>query len=189
MIRLVIVDDHPALRAGLSAVLRAEPGLVPLGVASDAAELEPLLARTRPDLVLLDYHLPGEDGLRVCRRLKRTVPAPAVLLYSAYADGSLAIPAVLAGADGLVHKGAPAQELYEAIRCVARGDKVLPPVGAEHRQQAASALDEQDMPILGMLLEGTPPAEAASTLRLDGRGFSERVDRMIDRLRVEIPAA
>lgn len=189
MIRLVIVDDHPALRAGLSAVLRAEPGLVPLGAATDAGELGPLLARTHPDLVLLDYHLPGEDGLQVCRRLKRMVPAPAVLLYSAYADGSLAIPAVLAGADGLVHKGAPAQELYEAIRSVGRGDKVLPPVGAEHRLEAARVLDDEDMPILGMLLEGTPPAEAASTLHLDGTAFSARVDTMIERLRVEIPAA
>ena len=189
MIRLVIVDDHPALRAGLSAVLRAEPGLVPLGSATDAAELAPLLNRTRPDVVVLDYHLPGEDGLQICRRLKRLLPAPGVLLYSAYADGSLAIPAVLAGADGLVHKGAPAKELYDAIRSVARGDAVLPPVTREQLDEANGRLDPDDLPILGMLLDGTPAGEIASTLRLDVQAYNERVDQMIGRLRVAIPAA
>lgn len=189
MIRLIIVDDHPALRAGLSAVLRAEPGLVPLGSATNAAELEPLLARTHPDVVVLDYHIPGEDGLQICRRLKRMLPAPAVLLYSAYADGSLAIPAVLAGADGLVHKGAPAQELYESIRCVARGDSVLPPVTREQLEEANHRLDSEDLPILGMLLDNTPGPEIASTLGLDGKTYTERVERMIGRLRVAIPAA
>ena len=189
MIRLIIVDDHPALRAGLSAVLRAEPGLVPLGSATNAAELEPLLARTHPDVVVLDYHLPGEDGLQICRRLKRMLPAPSVLLYSAYADGSLAIPAVLAGADGLVHKGAPAQELYDAIRSVARGATVLPPVTREQLEEASSRLDTEDLPILGMLLDGTPGPEIASTLKLDGQTYAARVERMIARLRVAIPAA
>lgn len=189
MIRLIIVDDHPALRAGLSAVLRAEPGLVPLGSATNAAELEPLLARTHPDVVVLDYHIPGEDGLQICRRLKRRLPAPGVLLYSAYADGSLAIPAVLAGADGLVHKGAPAQELYDAIRSVARGASVLPAVTREQREEANSRLDAQDLPILEMVLDGTPGPEIASALKLDGQAYAERVERMISRLRVAIPAA
>lgn len=188
MIRLVIVDDHPALRAGLSAVLRAEPGLVPLGSATNAAELEPLLARTHPDVVVLDYHIPGEDGLQICRRLKRMLPAPSVLLYSAYADGSLAIPAVLAGADGLVHKGAAAQELYDAIRSVARGDAVLPPVTREQLEQANGCLDTDDLPILGMLLDGTPGPEIAATMGLDVQAYAERVERMIARLRVAIPA-
>jgi CheY-like chemotaxis protein len=111
MIRMLLVDDHPALRTGLTAVLRAEPGLVPLGTAADEEELWPALNRTKPDVVLLDYHLPPADGLVLCRRIKRTMPPPQVLLYSAYADASLVIPAVLAGADGVVNKGAPARAL------------------------------------------------------------------------------
>jgi len=104
MIRLLIVDDHPAMRAGLTAVLRAEPGIIPLGTASSEEDLAPTLTRTKPDVVLLDYHLPGADGLKLCRRLKRDVPAPAVLLYSAYADSAMVVPAILAGADGLLNK-------------------------------------------------------------------------------------
>src|SRR5689334_15494390 len=105
MIRVAIADDHPAVRVGLQAALRAEPGLVPVGMAGTPAELEPLLYRTRPDVVLLDYHLPNADGLTICRRLKADPPAPAVLLYSAFADESLTVPALVAGADGIVHKG------------------------------------------------------------------------------------
>ncbi|MDP8968072.1 MAG: response regulator transcription factor, partial [Actinomycetota bacterium] len=100
MIRILIVDDHPAMRAGLTAVLRAEPGLVPLDAATSVSDLWPTLKRTRPDVVVLDYHLPGDDGLVLCRRIKRELPAPAVLLYSAYADAALTIPARLAGVDG-----------------------------------------------------------------------------------------
>ncbi|MBA3748452.1 MAG: response regulator transcription factor [Solirubrobacterales bacterium] len=96
MIRILIVDDHPAMRAGLTAVLRAEPGFVPLDVATSDSDLWPMLNRTKPDIVVLDYHLPGDDGLVLCRAIKRRLPAPAVLLYSAYADAALTIPARLA---------------------------------------------------------------------------------------------
>jgi two-component system response regulator DevR len=188
MIRLLIVDDHPAMRAGLTAVLRAEPGIVPLATASSEADLEPTLQRTKPDVVLLDYHLPGSDGLKLCRRLKRTMPAPAVLLYSAYADSAMVVPAILAGADGLLNKSAPAPELYDALRAVARGDRVLPPVPRELLEAAGHRVDERDLPILAMIVDGTPLTEVAEALRADVRDVSRRLDGMIERLRVEIAA-
>lgn len=188
MIRLLIVDDHPAMRAGLTAVLRSEPGIVPLAAASSADDLEPALHRTRPDVVLLDYHLPGSDGLRLCRRLKQELPAPAVLLYSAYADASLVIPSLLAGADGLLNKSVPANELYDAIRAVARGDRVLPPVPHELMNAASRELEAQDLPILSMVVEGHSTAEVAQTLRIEPRDVLARIDAMIDRLRVEVPS-
>jgi DNA-binding NarL/FixJ family response regulator len=188
MIRLLIVDDHPAMRAGLTAVLRAEPGLVPLGTASSEEDLGPTLNRTRPDVVLLDYHLPGADGLKLCRRLKRELPAPAVLLYSAYADSGMVIPAILAGADGLLNKSAPAPELFDALRAVARGDRVLPPVPRELLEAASGRIEPEDMPIVAMMVDGTPVAEVAEALRRPVRDVARRVDAMIERLRVEIAA-
>jgi DNA-binding NarL/FixJ family response regulator len=188
VIRLVLVDDHPALRAGLQAVLRAEPGLVVLGEASDTEELWPLLKRTRPDVILLDYHLPEEDGLIVCRQIRRTPAAPAVLLYSAYADTALTIPAVLAGAHGVVNKATPANELFDAIRTVAKDQSVMPPIARELLDEATEKVDADDLPILGMLLDGTPPNEAAKVLRLEPEEFARRVDRMIAQLKVEVPA-
>ena len=126
MIRIMLVDDHPAMRAGLTGVLTAEPGMVPLGAAASAEELLPVLKRTRPDLVLLDYHLPGTDGLALCRRLKREIPAPSVLLYSAYADAQLAVPAILAGADGYLLKSISPGALIESLKLVTLGEKVFP---------------------------------------------------------------
>ncbi len=188
MIRILIVDDHPALRAGLTAVLRSEPGLVPLDAASSVGDLWPALHRTRPDVVVLDYHLPGDDGLVVCRRIKRELPAPAVLLYSAYADASLTIPALLAGVDGLVSKAAPASELYDAIRRVARGERVLPPISRELLDAAGGRLEADELPILGMTLEETALAEMAGALGIAPADVDRRIDRMIKRLKVEVPA-
>ncbi len=187
MIRILLVDDHPALIAGLTTVLRAEPGLVPLGSAASDEELWPALNRTRPDVVVLDYHLPPADGLQLCRRIKRTMPPPKVLLYSAYADASLVIPAILAGADGVVNKGTPAGELYDAIRTVARGESVMPPLSRELLDDATARLDGEDLPVLMMTLDGNSADEVARTLGLSPDELSHRVDRMISRLKVEVP--
>ncbi|QEC48287.1 response regulator transcription factor [Baekduia soli] len=187
MIRIMLVDDHPAMRAGLTGVLTAEPGMVPLGAAASAAELLPVLNRTRPDVVLLDYHLPDTDGLLLCRRLKREIPAPAVLLYSAYADAQLALPAILAGADGLLHKSAPAPALYDAIRCVARGERVMPPVPRELLTAASAKVEAEDLPLIGMALDGALPDDMAAALRCDATEIAARVDAILERLRVEVP--
>jgi DNA-binding NarL/FixJ family response regulator len=187
MIRIVVVDDHPALRAGLETVLRSEPGLVPVGSAERGEELFPLLNRTRPDVVLLDYHLPGSDGLQLCRRIKSDALAPQVLLYSAYAGGALALPAALAGADGVIGKGIPALELFEAVRRVARGERVMPPIPDEDREDAARRLDPADLPLLDRLLDKRPMTEIQTDLGIDRGELLARLDGMIGRLRVEVP--
>jgi DNA-binding NarL/FixJ family response regulator len=170
------------------AVLRSEPGILPVGTAADAAEAEHLLYRTQPDLVLLDYHLPRVDGLQLCQRIKRDAPAPKVLLYSAYADAWLGFAARAAGADGVASKGAPARELFELIRRVARGEKVLPPVTHDQLREASSRLEDEDLPLLALLIDGTSAHDIADTLRIEPRTVSHRVDRVLGRLRVEVPA-
>jgi DNA-binding NarL/FixJ family response regulator len=128
MIRVVVIDDHPALRAGLHTVLDAEPGIVFAGESDGSEEsVWPLLNRTQPDLVLLDYHLPHGDGLQLCYRIKHQIPAPKVIVFSAYAGPSLTLPAELARADGLLDKGVPARDLFEAIRLVNRGERLIDP--------------------------------------------------------------
>jgi len=186
MINVLLVDDHPALRAGLMTVLRTEPGIVPVGTASCPEDLWPEFNRTRPDLVVLDYHLPGTDGLAVCRLLKRVIPAPAVLLYSAYADAALTIPAILAGADGIVHKGVPARELCESIRRVAAGADALPAVSPPLLEAAAHALDDEDRPILGMLVNRIPAKDIAGALGLSPVDLRARIARMLARLKVPV---
>lgn len=187
MIRIVIVDDHPAVRIGLKTALEAEPGIVPVGSADSAEQLWPLLYSTKPDVVLLDYHLPGTDGLQICRRVKAEALAPKVVLYSAYAGGALAIPAALAGADRVVGKGIPARELFEVIRETYGGLRALPPIPREHFADASAKLPDEDLPILGMLLDQTPHPEVADVLGIDAPELESRIDRMLGILRFEVP--
>ncbi|HEV2769230.1 MAG TPA: response regulator transcription factor [Solirubrobacteraceae bacterium] len=189
MIRILVVDDHPAVRAGLDAVLGSEVDLVAVGAACSSVDLSPLLYRTRPDVVLLDYHLPRDDGLRVCVKIKAELPPPRVVMYSAYADASLTVPAMLAGVDGIVHKGAPAHELVEAVRQVARGETVLPPLSPDLLTTAGRRLDTDDLPILAMLVDSTPRADVAAVLGLEPRELGARINTMIGRLKTEVPVA
>ena len=186
MIRVAVGDDHHAVQLGLHTALRSEAGTGPRRHRRRRGRVEPLLYRTAPDVVLLDYYRDGEDGLTLCRQLKSTVPAPAVVLYSAYADPSMLVPAIVAGADGVVHKGVPALQLFEAIRQVARVPSALPPISAALRKAAALALDLKDLPILSMLIDDTAPADIMDTLTIGRHELNHRIQRMLTALR---PAA
>lgn len=188
MINVAIVDDHDAVRIGLHTALQSEPGLVPVGTAANAAELAPLLYRTRPDIVLLDYNLPDIDGLTICREIKAGALAPGVILYSAFADGSMTIPGIVAGADGILDKGVPARELFAAIRDVVGGGHALPPISPEQLQAASAVLVDEDLPILGMLIDGTSRNDIADTLRLDHAAVTRRIRRMLDQLTDSVPS-
>ncbi len=187
MISVLVIDDHPAMRAGVETVLRSTEDLFPVGAGSGEQELWHLVRRARPQVVLLDYHLPGTDGLVLCHRLKNAVLPPAVVIYSAYADSSLALAAVAAGADGILHKSAPATELFKAIRAVASGGKVLPTLTAVAIDEAEAKVDEQDRPILALLLDATALPDVADAIGIPLDIAAERVRGVIRRLRVEVP--
>lgn len=190
MIRVLIVDDHPALRAGLRAVLDAEPGIVFAGESSgDDESLWPTINRSRPDLVLLDYHLPKGDGLQICYRIKREVPAPRVIVFSAYASPSLALPATLAQADGLLAKDVAARDLFHAIRAVYGGERLVPPVSAKMLEESMGKLSADHHAIVGMLLDGASESEVAETLGTERREVRHAVHKILHALRLDIPAA
>jgi DNA-binding NarL/FixJ family response regulator len=186
--RIAIVDPQPAVRAGLSMLLRTEPGLVPVGAASGAHDGVELVARTHPDVVLLEHLLPDGDGLSVCRRLKALPNPPRVVLYTADADRALVLLSRVACADGLVDKSAPPPALFEAIRIVARGGTALPPLDPEQMESAAHLIDPEDLALLAMLVDGTPASDAADTLRLDPRKVGRRIERLLGRLRTTTTA-
>jgi chemotaxis response regulator CheB len=83
MIRVAVLDDHPAVRSGLQAILAPEPDLIPVGFAANEEQVWSLLHHTRPDVIVLDVHHPGRDGLALSLDVKRRLHAPAVVLYPA----------------------------------------------------------------------------------------------------------
>lgn len=124
MIRVLVVDDHPVVRAGLESVLRAEPGIVPVGSAMGPHDAMALVRRSRPDLVLVDARLGEHDGLELCRLLQLEPAPPAVLVTTAALDAPLESAAREAGAQGAIDKATTLPELFEAIRLAARGRAV-----------------------------------------------------------------
>src|SRR4051794_41866989 len=116
MTRIAIVDPQPASRAGLTMLLRAEPGLIPVGSANTAQGGADLVQRCRPDVVLVEHHLPDGDGLALTRRLRAHDPAPQVIIYTAEPEPMLGLLARVAGAAGGLHQGGHPAERFEAAR-------------------------------------------------------------------------
>lgn len=181
--RIIVIDPQPAVRAGLAVMLRAEPGLVPVGAAAGAHDGLELVERQRPGVVLLDAQLLDGDGLAVCRRLRALEHPPRVVLYTAAGDPTLPVTARVAGADGLVDKAAEPPELFEAIRVVARGGSALPPLDRVQLDAAAHRVEPDDLALLAMLVDRTPPSDVAETLHLDRRRMGKRIEALLTRLR------
>jgi DNA-binding NarL/FixJ family response regulator len=184
MIRVVVVDDHPALRAGLQTVLESEPGIVFAGESDGTEEsVWPLLRRVGPDVILLDYHLPKGDGLQLAYRIKQQVPAPAVIIFSAYAGPDMMLAAKLGKADAVLNKGVGARELFETIRGVAAGEQLIAAPSAAALQEAHAHIADEDRALVGMLLDGTPEHEVARVLGNTVGDVRHAVQRTLSTLR------
>jgi DNA-binding NarL/FixJ family response regulator len=182
MIRIAVLDDHPAVRAGLDAILESEPDLVSVGSAADEEEVWPLLRRTHPAVVVLDVHHPGRDGLMLCLQIKSALQPPAVVLYSATTPAALVVAATVAGADAVVSKSSTTLELLQAIRAVAQGPRAVPAISPQMRAEAAGLLDPFDHAILAMRLAGDSPADIGATLGLSGAEVAGRVAGVVSAL-------
>ena len=179
-----MLDDEPVARSGLAAVLRGEPGLVPVAAtAPDNGVLE-VVRRADPHVVVLNVHLPAIDELVLTRRMKRQKDAPAVVLYAREPDDTLHVAASLAGADGVVSRHDGPEVLFDAIRMAARGELTPPAVPPTVRAEVIAQLEEADLPIFSMLLDATPPAEVAPLVGLTPPELSRRIEAMLSRLTV-----
>jgi DNA-binding NarL/FixJ family response regulator len=181
-IRLLVVDDHPAVRRGLFELLEDQPDFKVVAAVGTAEEAMAVAERERLDVAVVDYQLPGRNGLWVSRKLKRLTQPPRVLIYSAYYDGVLAASAVVAEADGLVSKGGPGAELCEAVRTVACGRPSLPVVPWQLAETMRRRLGDEEQAIFGMTLAGIAPAEIAQTLGLSSAGLESRLWEMLRKL-------
>lgn len=173
-ISVLLVDDHPAVRVGARRLIDDQPDMRVFAEARSAEEALHLCGHLI-DVAVVDYQLGhGRDGLWLTAQLKRAPTPPHVLIYSAFADGSLGALATIAGADGLLGKHELGEELCRAIRRLARGHHHLPAVSSSIANALRSRLEPRDQAIFGMLLHGIAPEVIAGRLRITHDEFHAR---------------
>ena len=175
MIRVVIADDQPLMRAGFRAVLEATGSIEIVAEAGDGDEAVRVAEALRPDVVLMDIRMPGTDGIEATRRL----PRQRVLVLTTFGLDEYIVEALRAGASGFLTKDAPAQDLVAAVRAVAAGDAVLSPAVTRRLLDRVSArlppavasgggalaeLTEREREVLQLLATGFSNAEIAAAL-------------------------
>ena len=188
MLRIALLDDHPAVLAGLRRLIDSEPDLTVAAAASGAAKLARELDGLRPDVLVVDFDLARDDGLAHCLRVKSRPQPPAVIIYSAYAGPALALAARAAQADGVVDKAGPVSALLATLRTVASGEVAMPPIPHDVFEAAVPRLDDDDLPVFAMLLDREPLASIAQTLGVDEAEINWRARRIVGRLRPRLGA-
>ncbi len=181
-LRVLLVDDHPAIRTGLRELLAAQRDVVVVGAVPSAQDAMAVAEREALDVVVADYQLGSRSGLWLSRKLKELTPAPAVVIYSAFGDGPLAAACVVAQADALVSKSAAPSELCETVRAVARGTTRLPLVPSTLADTLRRTLEPKDQAIFGLLLSGLECPEVATTLQISRAEVDSRMWRMMHTL-------
>lgn len=191
MIRLLVVDDHPIVRAGLVAVLAEEPGLEIVGEAADGDEAVRIAAETHPDVVLMDLRMPGVDGVAATARLaagEAGTPAPRVLILTTYETDEQILAAVEAGAGGYLLKAAPRAEIVAAIRSVAAGQSALSPqvavrlVERMRRPAAEPVLTPRELDVLRRVAQGRSNRQIGVDLGIGEATVKTHLQKAFDKL-------
>ncbi|WP_214107521.1 response regulator [Acrocarpospora catenulata] len=194
MIRVLVADDHPVYRRGLVGVLAEEGDVEVVGEAADGDAALRLAAELRPDVVLMDLHMPGVNGVEATRRL---APECRVLVLTMFDDDESVLAATRAGARGYLVKGASGERIMSAVRAVAAGDavfgadvagRVLDVLAADRRGARAGrpfpALTDREREVLDLIAAGRSNPEIARRLFLSDKTVRNHVSAIFAKLQV-----
>ena len=195
-IRVLIADDHVAVRRGLRQILSGHPDIAVTAEAANAEELRACFAGAPPDVVLLDYNMPGVKGFSLMDEVRLAWPKTAVLVLSIHPEEELGIAAVRAGAAGYVGKDAPAEALLGAVRKVAAGghyisDKLADSVAfsvASRKPYHDEVLSAREGEVLRLIASGATPKEICFRLKLSRNTVSTYRARLLKKLGVRTNA-
>ncbi|MFB7631135.1 response regulator [Streptomyces sp. NPDC056149] len=192
-VRLLLCDDHAVVRAGLRALLSAEPGIEVVGEAATGEEALAVAAQQRPDVVLMDLSLgTGIDGIEATRRLVTEVPGTRVLVLTTYDTDADVTRAIQVGATGYLLKAERPEQLFAAISAAAEGRAVLSAPAAdrvlERVRKPRAALTERQLDILGQLARGLGNREIARALFISEATVKTHLVRIYAKLGVETRA-
>ena len=181
--RVLIVDDHPLFRDGVSGLLASVPDTVVVGTAATAEEAVREATLTRPDVVLLDLNLPGGSGLSAIPRIAAACSDTAVLVLTMVEDDRSLAEALRAGASGYLLKGVGQEELLGALRTVAGGGAVFNGAVAKRIRSGLTGptqqLTEREKQVLGSLAAGRYPGEIARELGLSTKTVQNHISRIL----------
>ena len=189
-IRILLADDHPIVREGLAAVLATQPDFEVVGQAGDGTEAVDLAAALQPDIVILDLAMPRLDGVQALRMMRAAHKDLKALVFTASETDERIIGAVQAGAQGYLLKGAPREELFSAVRVIARGGSLLSPIVAARLLQRMAgpagapteALTDREMEVLRLLAQGLQNKEIALELGIRERTAKFHVSTILAKL-------
>jgi DNA-binding NarL/FixJ family response regulator len=168
-ITVLLVDDHILVRRGFRRLLEDDPAIVVVGEASNADEAVRISAERAPNVVLMDYALPGVNGIAAMRDILAATPSAAVLILSMHSEAALVQRAIEAGARGYLLKSAIDLDLPEAVRRAAAGERVLDPKlasAATRRVERTRDLSARETEVLHLICEGLSNRDIATRLSL-----------------------
>lgn len=188
-IRLLVVDDHPVVRAGIVGLLAGEADLDVVGEAADGAEAVTAAAELEPDVVLMDLRMPGTDGVRATEQILRAHPATKVVVLTTYETDTDILRAVEAGATGYLLKDTPRSDLVTAVRGVAAGETVLAPSVARRlvagMRRAAERLTPRELEVLTAVAAGRSNAQIGTELFISEATVKTHLLRVFAKLGVD----
>ncbi len=169
VVRILIVDDHPVVRAGLEGMLSAQQDLEVVGEAGNGKEALTLVERLAPDVVLMDLRMPEMEGVAAIEEISARHPSTRVLVLTTYDSDADILRAVEAGATGYLLKDAPRQELQEAVRSTAAGKPHLAPMAAQSlmrrvREPGREDLSGREIEVLALVRKGMSNREIGRNL-------------------------
>ncbi|HEY3556127.1 MAG TPA: response regulator transcription factor [Kribbella sp.] len=193
MIRVLVVDDHPVVRSGLSGMLSVTEDISVVGEAGDGAEALALVESTTPDVVLMDLRMPRMDGVAATGAIVSSYPSTRVLVLTTYDTDTDILHAVEAGAAGYLLKDTPHAELLNGIRAAARGETVLaPPVAARLMSRlrtpaapAAAQPSPRELVVLAAVARGLSNAEIGRELFIGEATVKTHLQRLFSKLDVD----
>ena len=168
-IRILVVDDHPIVRSGITSVLATQADFEVVGEAANGTDAVASASALEPDLVLMDLRMPVRNGVDATAEILRTHPLIRIVVLTTYESDGEVLRAIEAGAVGYLLKDVPHDELFRALRAVARGERYLAPLVTERlmarwQHPALVALTEREVEVLRCVARGAANKAIASTL-------------------------
>jgi DNA-binding NarL/FixJ family response regulator len=167
-IRVLVVDDHPFLREGIAAAINGQNDMILVGEATSGREALESFRHLRPDVTLMDIHMPGMSGLEAMLAIRAEFPTARIVVLTAYRGDVQALRAFKAGAVGYILKNMLRKELLDTIRAVYAGRRRIPDEIAKElgEHSLEDTLTEREIEVLKMVARGTPNKVIASDLAL-----------------------